>query len=56
MIVFKADHTPRVVESLAQKSFDSSWASHLAQLHQNAEPGYVDPETPLPDCSIAIML
>jgi hypothetical protein len=45
MIVFNAVHTSRVVESLGQKSFDCSWASHQAQLHQNAKLSCAYPET-----------
>jgi hypothetical protein len=49
MIVFKAVCTPRVVESLGWKSFDSSWASHQAQLQPTPKP--FSPS--LPDCSTA---
>jgi hypothetical protein len=45
MIVFKVACTPRVIESLVRKSCDHSWTSHQAQLHQNAELGYAEPET-----------
>jgi hypothetical protein len=45
MIVFKMAHTPRNIESLGQKSFDRSWPSHQAQLHQNVESDCANPKT-----------